>query len=66
MSDERLTQDEKDTIVVAHTVANMNRCIGGRIVCEGYICPHCGSANPTEQCRGDRVTDSPLIVEVES
>lgn len=26
------------------------RCAGNRIVVSGYQCPHCGSANPSEDC----------------
>lgn len=29
---------------------DVNRCAGGRVVARGYVCPHCDSINPSEDC----------------
>ncbi len=60
-----MEQDDKDMIILAHTHISIDRCRGGRIIRQGYVCPHCGSVNPKDFCDADKVTDSPLIVEVE-
>ena len=45
-----LTQDYKDMIALANTYLSLTRCKGGRVVNEGYSCPHCGSNDPEEHC----------------
>jgi len=32
----------------------LTHCHGGRIVVVGYICPHCGSSNPSTECKEPR------------
>jgi hypothetical protein len=43
-------QDALDRARVLDAYGNTRRCIGGRIVQEGYTCPHCSSNDPTNTC----------------
>jgi len=27
------------------------RCAGGRLIVDGYVCPHCGSLDPHRECK---------------
>ena len=29
-------------------------CKGGRIIVSGYICPHCDSASPSDECNAPK------------
>lgn len=29
---------------------SLRRCKGGRLVVDGFICPHCDSDNPSSEC----------------
>lgn len=40
-------KDMQDVCAAAHRFLSMTRCVGGRMVATGYICPHCLSFQPT-------------------
>ena len=31
-------------------------CKGGRIIVSGFVCPHCGSCSPAEECESPKTT----------
>lgn len=33
----------------------LGRCAGGRLMVVGYVCPHCSSSSPRENCEASRV-----------
>jgi hypothetical protein len=33
---------------------SVTTCVGGRIVANGYVCPHCTSCSPKDECRQNR------------
>lgn len=53
-----LETDRDDIIRVAGDMLNLTRCCGGHRIAEGYRCPHCGSGNPSEFCRREKVATS--------
>ena len=34
-------------------------CAGGRTIAKGYVCPHCESVNPSEDCRAPKPEFAP-------
>lgn len=51
-----ITISYEDSLIISDQLACLGevgylvRCVGGRAVNEGYICPHCGSDNPDDTC----------------
>ena len=43
---------QADLADLAIAYLNVVKCCRGRPINEGFGCPHCGSANPTEHCEG--------------
>jgi hypothetical protein len=52
-------QDMKDVFTLADTHMFLTRCIGGRLQNDGFVCPHCSSYNPDNQC------NSPMVAKVD-
>lgn len=47
--------DQADAAVVADRFMNLTRCLGGRTIASGLICPHCDSHDPDNECRSGKV-----------
>lgn len=48
----RPNPDREDWVRVMDAYGpNTTRCAGGRIQARGYQCPHCGSVDPSSDCR---------------
>ena len=48
-------QDTQDRLVVLDQFGpNLARCKGGRIIASGYVCPHCDSYDPQNECDGKK------------
>lgn len=47
-----IEQDRSDIIACAHTVVQMKRCSGGRIIVKGLICIHCHHDPSYGGCNG--------------
>ena len=43
-------QDEKDMKAIAAAYLLTMRCKGGRLINRDYICLHCKSSNPEDEC----------------
>ena len=52
--------DNADTLrcYAAHG-PTLKRCVGGRLVVDGYICPHCGSNSPDTECKSPNTAGEP-------
>lgn len=48
-------RDTKEAAVCADLYMNMTRCIGGHVIVEGLMCPHCGSYDPPSECRKEKI-----------
>lgn len=53
----RATQarDTKEAATVAHRYMNMTRCVGGHVIAEGLMCPHCDSYDPPRECHKEKI-----------
>lgn len=43
-------RDFRDVSACFSFLGGGTRCKGGRIVVDGYVCPHCGSYEPKTYC----------------
>jgi hypothetical protein len=48
-------RDMKEAAVVAHRYMNMARCVGGHVIAQGLMCPHCESYDPPRECHKERI-----------
>ncbi len=53
----RTTQarDTKEAAVCANHYMNLTRCIGGHVIAEGLMCPHCDSYDPDRECYKEKI-----------
>ena len=49
---------ETDTIdrsrAEAYHAPKAGRCVGGRVIFQGFPCPHCDSPNPLSRCKSPK------------
>ena len=50
-----IARDRKEAAIVANRYMNMTRCIGGHVIAEGLMCPHCDSYDPPRECHKERI-----------
>jgi hypothetical protein len=58
--------DTSDLVLLAETYLRLRRCAGGRLLVDGYCCPHCGSDDPRKICKGHRRNKSRALEKVAS
>ena len=47
--------DDADRLrVLSYFGPVLRRCVGGRLVASGYVCPHCDSGSPSTKCNAPR------------
>ena len=59
-------RDRNEKLIVASLYLDTVRCVGGHIVHRGYVCPHCNSTEPSEECHMTKVTRDELRAEQEA
>ena len=54
-------QDNKDIKAIAAAYVLTMRCKGGRLIHRDYICLHCRSSNPEEECNQPTTVKKPEL-----
>lgn len=63
MTEQSQAQDTRDLAYLAQLYVNTVRCLGGRIIAQGYVCTHCDSMEPSDLCHNKKLRTSEVEIQ---